>query len=289
MGSKKEIRWTEIAVSPQHERWQLLSKILNEAGVANCYEPSATAPERFAESLSQATQNMGALRIGSPFGQLVTRHFPYEPVLSMSLGAADTLLPIQGKWWTRSALYQAFHHLLREFGDLLNMKGTALVVGAGAAARIAIASLIKIGFKQIKLTNQEPTEAQALMREMSRSYFGVSFEFVPLSHLIMLPGTNSIMVNTTPSGVDNELIKELLYFNFLEPGGEVWDLSLSPIETALVKEAEEIGTRVVRGSEVASWVDVVWAKWVFGYEMDRNSYLKSLTEMLNKNLPPEAT
>jgi shikimate 5-dehydrogenase len=105
----------------------------------------------------------------------------------------------------------------------------------------------------------------------------------------MLPGTNSIMVNTTPSGVDNELIKELLYFNFLEPGGEVWDLSLSPIETALVKEAEEIGTRVVRGSEVASWVDVVWAKWVFGYELDRNSYLKSLTEMLNKNLPPKAT
>lgn len=263
----------------------MLSNILTEQGVSNRYEPSETTIDNFSETLHAATEKCAAIRIGSPFGESITRHFSHEPALMMSLGSADCLVPAHGKWWTRSALYSAFHHMLREFGDHLNTTQTALIVGAGAAARIAIASLVKIGFKHIKITNQFHDQGIDMIAELKKTYFGVRFEFIPVNQLIMLPGTNSIMINTTPYIPENELVKELLYFNFLEPGGEVWDMTMTPVETALVREAEEIGTRVVRGFEIASWVDVVWAEWAFGHEINRNSYLKSLEKLLRENCP----
>ncbi|MCB0384619.1 MAG: hypothetical protein KDD43_04430, partial [Bdellovibrionales bacterium] len=195
---KSEKVWTEISLNPQHERWQLLSSVLNQAGLANRYEPTETTVDNFSEILHKVTESCTGIRVGSPFGESITRHFPHEPALMMSLGAADCLLPLHGKWWTRSALFQAFHHMLREFGDHLNTSQTALVVGAGAAARIAIASLIKIGFKHIKITNQFHDQGIDMIAGLKKTFFGVRFEFVPINQLIMLPGTNSIMINTTP-------------------------------------------------------------------------------------------
>lgn len=277
--------WTEIALDPQHERWKLLSDTLTKEGVDNTYEPTETTLDTFEETVNQATDKYAALRIGPPFGEPITRHFVHEPALTMSLGAADTLVPIHGKWWTRSCLFMGFHHMFREYGENFNMQGTALVAGAGAAARVALAALIKVGFQHIKITNQFHDQAFDLIASLKKSYFGVRFEFVPVNQLILLPGTNSVMINTTPSVVSNELIKELMYFNFLEPGGEVWDLTTSPVETSLIVEAEQIGTKVVRGFELASWADVVWAEWAFGHRLDRQAYAKVMEEMLRKNAP----
>ncbi|MBK7844455.1 MAG: hypothetical protein IPJ71_12285 [Bdellovibrionales bacterium] len=267
---------------PQNERWNLLSTELNEAGCKNQYESFVVDPESFDSKLKEALRQCRGIRIGSPFGELVTRSFPHENAGMMSLGAADTLLEVDGKWWTYSAIFGAFHHVLCQYGDRLNVEASALIVGSGASARVAISSLIKIGFREFKITNQFLDQGLSLIADLKKSYFGVSFSFTPVNQLIMLPGTNSIMINTTPGGPENELIPELLYFNFLEPGGVVWDLNLTEETSFLINEARQIGTKVIQGFEIASWADVIWADWTFGEKLDRETYLSKLTNLYKK-------
>ncbi|MCB0363525.1 MAG: hypothetical protein KDD35_12425, partial [Bdellovibrionales bacterium] len=275
-------RCTELALSPQHDRLQLLAKSLRESGFSNSYEQFPVKLEDFEERLQEATQKFQGIRIGSPFGELVTRSFVHEPAMMMSLGSADMLIKASGKWWTRSALFEAFHHLLSQYGDQLDCNASALIVGAGAAARIAVAALVKIGFKQFKVTNQFADQGLSLLAELKGTYFGVQFEFTPVNQLIMLPGLNSIVVNTTPIGPENELVHELLYFNFLASGGEVWDLTLAEKDTPLLMEARQIGTKTVSGFEVASWVDVVWAQRTFRQSLDREAHMKNLISLFQE-------
>ena len=283
MAEKTTKLWTEISLKPQSERWKLLADILNKEGIKNQYQAFATTQDNFNEKLIEATEKFFALRVGPPFGELVTHHFFYESAITMSLGAADTLIPSHGKWWTRSCLFQAFHYLFSDRGESFNVQSTALVVGAGAAARVVISVLIKIGYKHIKITNRFRDQAFNLIADLKKSYFGVHFEFVSVSQLTLLLGTNSVMVNTTPCAPGNELTKELMYFNFLEPGGEIWDLTFSPADTELILEAEQIGAKVVRGFEVASWADVVWVEWAFGHRMDQQIYVRAMEKMLRKH------
>ena len=282
MGGPAKQIWTEIALHPQDERWNLLSAELNEAGCKNQYESVVVDPESFDLKLSEALKKCRGIRIGSPFGELVTRFFPHEHAGMMSLGAADTLLETEGKWWTYSAIFGAFHHVLRQYGDGLNVEASALIVGSGAAARVAISSLVKIGFREFKITNQFLDQGLSLIADLKKAYFGVNFSFTPVNQLIMLPGTNSIMINTTPAGPENELIPELLYFNFLEPGGVVWDLNLTEETSFLINEAKQIGTKVIHGFEIASWADVIWAGWTFGEKLDREKYLSKLINLYKK-------
>lgn len=275
--------WTEIAVQPQRQRWELLSTELSRSGIENHYQAIEVESDAFDEQLKEILKgDYAGIRIGSPFGERVTRILSYEPALMMSLGAADSLVLSGDQWWTRSALFEALQKLLRQYAGQLNFTAEALIVGAGSAAKIAIAALVKIGFKRFKITNRFLDQGLSLIADLKKIYFGVHFEFTPVNQLIMLAGVHSIMVNTTPAGPQNELIQELLYFNFLEPGGEVWDFSLAGSETPLLLEAQHIGTKIVHGYEIASWVDVIWSEWTFGCQLDREEYMGKLIELLNK-------
>jgi shikimate 5-dehydrogenase len=101
-----------------------------------------------------------------------------------------------------------------------------------------------------------------LIKELKRVYFGIDFRFVSQGQLVLLPGSNSVVVNSTPYTATNEIVKELACFNFLKAPGMIWELSLGPIETELVVESRQIGATAIRGHEIAMYTDKKWTEWV---------------------------
>ncbi len=170
--------------------------------------------------------------------------------------------------------------MILDVGSGLDLKGSILIVGAGAGARVAAAAFINVGYKKVNITNKFSEQAEDLIEDLERKYFDIEFEFIPEEKLVLLPGTNSVLVNTTPLLPSNDLLNELYYFNFLKSPGIVFDFTTVPIDTPLVLEAEALGIKVVRGFEVSSWGDMSWVEWAFAKKLDREAYCERLKEKM---------
>ncbi|MEQ1879281.1 MAG: hypothetical protein ABL958_21780, partial [Bdellovibrionia bacterium] len=94
------------------------------------------------------------------------------------------------------------------------------------------------------------------------------------------PGMHSLVVNTTPLVENNEIVRELQFYNFMKEGGAVIDMIMVPPVTPLLEEAEQIGAKIVRGFEIAAEVDAVWVKKAFGISIDLNAYSTALGQKM---------
>lgn len=272
------MKWVEIAGSPSREYYEELSRSLKEVGLENQVDFIESGMMDFPEALKKAMEEYDAIRIGSPFKSAGVAQFKNLSALLRQLNSADCLVKIKGVWWPRPAGYHSFQRILSRVGSSLDLKSSVLIVGAGAGARFAIAALIKIGFKHFNLTNKFDEQALELIKELRQIYFDVEFDFIPQGRLVLLPGANGVVINTTPLTPTNDLLNELYYFNFLKSSGIAIDFTVVPYDTPFIKEAEAIGINTVRGYEVAAEADCVWVGWVFGRELDVEAYRERLKE-----------
>ncbi|MDT8857607.1 shikimate dehydrogenase [Paracoccaceae bacterium Fryx2] len=119
--------------------------------------------------------------------------------------------------------------------------GPAAVFGAGGAARAVIAALIEVGVPEIRLANRTRPRAEAL-----RSDFGakvVVHDWVQAGN--MLDGVATV-VNTTSLGMVGKPDLRVP-LDALHPRTLVTDLVYTPLKTAFLIEAEDIGCTVVDG------------------------------------------
>jgi shikimate dehydrogenase len=119
--------------------------------------------------------------------------------------------------------------------------GPCAVLGAGGAARAVVASLIEAGAEEIRLTNRTRNRAEALRTEFGTKV--VVHDWVQAGNAIEGAAT---VVNTTSLGMvgKNEFRVPL---DGLSPDAVVTDLVYTPLDTALLVRAREIGCRTVDG------------------------------------------
>ncbi|HEX4925411.1 MAG TPA: hypothetical protein VFV50_15060 [Bdellovibrionales bacterium] len=279
----KTLKWAEIANPVSKERYSLLSEALKAAGVDNEVSFIESSIDSFSTDLRDAKQKFDQLLIGNPFTELA---FDPKAELTSSIlhvRAIDALSKTpDGHWWPRSILHDAFIQSLAHKVKVVDMSGTALIVGAVGPARAVITALGRIGFTKFNLADRFQERGQMLIKDLRRSFFNMTFEFVPQSGITALPGMHSLLVNCTPFNEEDELLQEMQYFNFLKEGGSVVDLVTVPPKTPLLVEAEHIGARIVRGDEVAAAVDLLWAQLVTGKKLELPGYDEQLYERLSK-------
>src|SRR5262245_27138320 len=119
--------------------------------------------------------------------------------------------------------------------------GSALVVGAGGAARAVIFGLLERGIGCIRLANRTAERAAAL-----RAKFGERVEPAAWSDTDSLLADTGLLVNTTSLGMAGQppLTVDLAR---LPAGAVVSDLVYVPLETALLTAARARGLRAVDG------------------------------------------
>jgi len=126
-------------------------------------------------------------------------------------------------------------------------KKQIIVVGAGGAARGAIAALCRAGAKRILIYNRSIENALAVMQEMNIRYPETRIEVVRQERVSRENlGATCLLLNTTSLGMNGERI-EGINLSELTAGAMVYDMVYSRTGTALVKEAAAIGLRSANG------------------------------------------
>lgn len=122
-----------------------------------------------------------------------------------------------------------------------------LVVGAGGAARGAIAALCRSGAKKILICNRSIERANAILHDMKTRYPKTHFDVVhqELVSEVDLASTG-LLLNTTPLGMNGERI-ENINLSYLPENAKVYDMVYSLSGTPLVNEAVKHGLRAVNG------------------------------------------
>jgi shikimate dehydrogenase len=122
-----------------------------------------------------------------------------------------------------------------------------LVIGAGGAARGAIAALCRSGAKRIIICNRSLDNARAVMLDMNIRYPETRIDVVR-QHQVSEEylGSTSLLINTTSLGMNGERI-EGINLSHLPEHAKVYDMVYSSSGTPLVNEASASGLRAVNG------------------------------------------
>ncbi len=159
------------------------------------------------------------------------------------IGAANTLIfRRDGKIHADNTDGYGFVENLKQNAPHWNpAAGPAAVLGAGGAARAVIASLLDSGVPEIMISNRTRIRAEALQHE-----FGTRLTVIDWVQAGNMLEDAATVVNTTSLGMVGK--PELrVPLDGLQKGALVTDLVYTPLQTRLLREAQEMGCTTVDG------------------------------------------
>ena len=278
-------KWVEIGLEVNKNRYETLSRFMIENQFQNEVHFLTTNSDDFSKNLNEVLKNFDGVRIGRGCGEMVLSSIHTQAALVQKIKAADAVVKANGTWWLRANAVDGFFRILNQVGEKLDLESHVLVVGVGAAARVAVTSLFMLGFKNFSISNIDVGKATEAVKDLQKSHMGAHFKIVAKDRLISLPGLYGVLVNTTPLVAENPMLAELYYFNFFKTGGVAIDFSISPIETPLLRAAKDVGALCIYGYQISAITDMIWAEQVAGRAFAENVYLDLLREALDDSEP----
>lgn len=140
--------------------------------------------------------------------------------------------------------------LLRSLADDLGFvpgAGTIILVGAGGAARGALASLSRAGAERIVIVNRTPEKARELSYLLRQRFAdtdiipaGTAEEVRPFLKDTVL------LVNTTSLGMNGEVLS-VVELGEMRKDAKIYDMVYAPAVTPLLRDAAELGLSCVNG------------------------------------------
>ncbi len=163
------------------------------------------------------------------------------------IGAVNTL------WVQDGALHG---HNTDKYGFLANLdqqdptwnqhNGTAIVFGAGGAARAILVGLIERSYQKIYVLNRSLERARALTEELNLALATQVLQPGTLNEFNTLAQNTDLLVNTSSVGMNNTRF-EGLNLNHLPPNTIVTDIVYTPLRTPLLADAQNGGRKTIDG------------------------------------------
>lgn len=217
---------------------------LRKLGLAGHYVPMDVAPEDFEQVLrSLPKAGFVGVNVTVPHKEAALKLADVVTDRATLIGAANTLIFLEdGRIHADNTDGYGFIENLRQNAPDWDAKaGPAAVLGAGGAARAILASLLDAGAPEILLSNRTRARAEAL-----QSDFGSKIKVLDWVQAGNMLEDAATVVNTTSLGMlgHPELRVPL---DGLQKGALVTDLVYNPLQTRLLREAEEMGCVTVDG------------------------------------------
>jgi len=144
------------------------------------------------------------------------------------------------------ALYEHNRGTLREDGSISLRNYTAILLGAGGAARAAAFALADASIARLVILNRHLERAQLLASEVQQYYHGPIFSLSDPSFLI--PHSSSIIINATSVGLRDDaspLPTDIL--ERFDADTFVYDMIYNPSQTLLLCQARVMGLPTANG------------------------------------------
>ena len=207
-------------------------------GVAGAYGTADTAGDGLTATVRRLlAEKYTGFNVTAPHKQTVMALCDVTDDTAKAIGAVNTVAVRGGETYGTNTDAQGFIAGLRDVDpDLRCLRGRALVMGAGGAARAVVHALRAAGTREVIVCNR--TEARA--RSLSRA-------FLPWERRTEALADAALVVNTTVLGMAGQ--KELdLPVAELPRTALVCDIVYRPRETALLRAAAAHGCRTVDGT-----------------------------------------
>ncbi|KRE13818.1 shikimate dehydrogenase [Bosea sp. Root483D1] len=216
---------------------------LAEYGLAGSYErvdvPPAEVPAFIARL--RAGEFVGG-NVTVPNKEAVLPLLDQASATARAMGAANTLWMADGRLHgDNTDAYGFLAHLDACVPGWAERARTALILGAGGAARAVIHGLAERGVNRILLVNRSSERAVDLAAS-----FPEAVEAHPWRDVAVLVAESDLIVNTTSLGMHGQPPLEI-DLSALRPGTIVDDIVYVPLETPLLAEARRRGGLPVDG------------------------------------------
>lgn len=217
---------------------------LKTYGIRGYYIPMEVSADNLAEVL-RALPKAGfvGVNVTVPHKEAVLEIADLVTDRATLIGAANTLIfRKDGKIHADNTDGYGFIENLRQNAPDWNpAAGPAAVLGAGGAARAVVASLLDVGVPEILISNRTRIRAEALQHDFGKRLQVV--DWVQAGNMLEAAAT---VVNTTSLGMLGK--PELrVPLDGLQKGALVTDLVYAPLQTRLLRVAQEMGCVTVDG------------------------------------------
>ena len=227
------------SLSPRlHNYW------LDLHGIDGAFVPLPVAPEHFAQAL-RILPRLGfrGVNVTVPHKEAALAAVDRLDPLARRIGAVNTIVMSEDGTLSGSNTdaYGFSAHLAASVPGFSAASGTAVIIGAGGAARAVAVALTDMGAPEIRIINRTLARAEELALALGGSAHVVDWS----GRARALEGA-SIVVNTTTQGMAGQPALDL-DLSRLPASAVVYDIVYSPLETALLAAARGRGHRVVDG------------------------------------------
>ena len=163
------------------------------------------------------------------------------------IGAANTLIFCDGRVSGDNTDAQGFLRAMTEEGIDIPVGGSAVVLGAGGAARAVVVALALSGLGLITVANRTGWKAIQFEKNLATiSETEISAVDLASNQLNSAIRSADLLVNTTSVGMQ-ETDQLLIDPDSLNPGTIVYEIVYTPPETPLLRVAREKGCQTIGG------------------------------------------
>lgn len=294
MKDKEFVRLAIIGNPLSHSLSPVLHEfLLQELGLAGNYLPYEIHAEALDATLQDFEENgVTGFNVTIPFKQRIMQSLDVVEDAARVIGAVNTVRRQDDKLFGYNTDGIGFVRSLTNKGvDIGNR--SAVVLGAGGAARAVVFGLIQQRVEKISVCNRTLSRAEALVQEMrATTDFDAIAAFALQERNILASLTeDSILVNATSLGMWPDT--HALPFEIRNDATRmtVVDLVYNPLETRFLQLARQMGATAIDGLDMFIFQGLaalqIWLQKPV--EIEHESVRTFLIEILNLNYAQEST
>ncbi len=221
---------------------------LSAAKIDGVYLPFAVKPEQLSAAVSgfRAVQLSG-FNVTIPHKTSIISLLDELAPTAVQAGAVNTVVNDNGRLVGHNTDGDGLLKSLKEDLKFDPADSRVLLIGAGGAARGALAALCRAGVTSVTVCNRTAGTASRLITDFKLNYPGIDLKVIENGSLSNdLPADIDLVINATSLGMAGEKI-EGLSLALLPDHAKVYDMVYNPAITPLLFEARGRGLMSVNG------------------------------------------
>jgi len=225
-----------------HSRSPLIHNYwLKKYGIDAVYEKKAVEPENVAHFISNlATSEFIGCNVTIPHKETAFQAVAKADEIAGRLGAVNTVYLKDSLICGTNTDGEGFIASLRHAHPAFALKNrAAVIIGAGGAAKAIIGALLDEGVKKIGIINRTRERILDIQVQFGSGVYEIS----EINDALKSCG---LLVNTTSQGMEGQSSLELK-IQGLNPNALVADIVYTPLETAFLAKARQLGNPVLGG------------------------------------------
>ncbi len=226
-----------------HSRSPLIHNYwLKKYGIDAVYEKKAVEPENVAQFIANlAASEFIGCNVTIPHKETAFQAVAKADEIASRLGAVNTVYLKDGVVCGTNTDGEGFIASLRHAHPAFDLRNkTAIIIGAGGAAKAIIGALLDEGVKKIGIINRTRERIHDLQAQFGSGIYEIS---ETINDALKSCG---LLVNTTSLGMEGQPPLEL-EIQSLSPNALVADIVYTPLETAFLAKARKRGNPVLGG------------------------------------------